>query len=682
MGSFDGWTSFTGVKPVEERFKESIVKRARKRHVSYSMPGVYVVKGDVKLNDTHPRYTVRLVGKRWRCDCYESQHGGTRAHNACSHVVAVLLFRETEGGNAEQVASGEGEVAQAAEGTARPSVGSLPSAEPSPSRKPKKSKKNKKEKNRALSPASVWLRPSDPRLALGAPVPEWLQEYRPHQVEAALEVEEAFTEGAGIVYLDAPTGSGKTVLADVIARLIREHRNTYICTSKNLQDQVLRDFPYARKIMGRANYLPINPVLSSTCDDCTGTPGNDQSCQFCPSMKACPYRVAKREAVDAQMAVLNTAYWLREANFAGEFSRANRLIVIDECDTLEDQLLSFVEFSVTDRRLADLGLEAPKKGSHYTTIAAWLTDDFNGRVMRKMAALPDTMQGRREQRGLAQLLDMGLFVADQIATTEKVWFRDNGAYGGGLAMKPTVVDGFGEKYVWRNGGKFLMMSGTIISAEEMQRDLGATAPFRVVRVPMTFPVENRIINVAGVADMTYKNQEQALPVIGKACAKILERHPNDRILIHTVSYKNTDFIRGYLKSPRVITHTAKDKEEKLAEYRRTPNAVMLSPSMDRGVDLREDDCRVQVIIKCPKPHIGDERVSRRLHMRNGNEWYTVETIRALVQMTGRAVRSETDHATTYILDQAFSKLRRESEALFPKWWLEGLNRRFATRELM
>jgi len=87
-----------------------------------------------------------------------------------------------------------------------------------------------------------------------------------------------------------------------------------------------------------------------------------------------------------------------------------------------------------------------------------------------------------------------------------------------------------------------------------------------------------------------------------------------------------------------------EKDQALQRYLATEGAVLIAPSMDRGVDLPGDACRVQVVAKVPFPNLGDKQVNKRLYTRGGQEWYAVQAVRSLVQMTGRGVRSPEDHA--------------------------------------
>ena len=49
-------------------------------------------------------------------------------------------------------------------------------------------------------------------------------------------------------------------------------------------------------------------------------------------------------------------------------------------------------------------------------------------------------------------------------------------------------------------------------------------------------------------------------------------------------------------------------------------------------------------------------------------WYDLQTAWSLVQTIGRVVRSDTDFATTFVLDSQFEKFVARNETILPTWW--------------
>jgi ATP-dependent DNA helicase DinG len=250
------------------------------------------------------------------------------------------------------------------------------------------------------------------------------------------------------------------------------------------------------------------------------------------------------------------------------------------------------------------------------------------------------------------------------------------------------VDRWGETNLWGHSQKSLVMSATLISADEMADSLGVEdGQWGLVKVGSDFPAENRPIHVLNVAEMTAKNKDEAWPKMAEAVVGVARLHPDERILVHAHSYALAgELTRALLAAHprrRIVTYTqASQRQGALQRYLDTPGAVLVAASMDRGVDLPGDACRVQVVAKVPYPYLGDKQVSARMHAAGGRAWYSVQAVRSLVQMTGRGVRSRDDRCETYILDGSFvNNLWNRNRRLFPKWWTEALDWRFDVRRL-
>lgn len=523
------------------------------------------------------------------------------------------------------------------------------------------------------------------------PFPAWVKGFRPHQWQAVQEIMEAYKHGADVVFLDAPTGSGKTLIAEMVRRLMGTEKNLYVCSGKDLQDQFLKDFDYARVLKGRSNYPTLDkPFPMVNCGDCDKTgKGEEAECSWCSQPQRCPYTVAKEEAIRAEVAVINTSYLLAEANWVGTFTDQD-FVILDECDVLEQQLMGFVEFKITERMCRDLNLIPPKKGVHKETIAKWIDDVLVPELKAAIGRVGsdrslDHIEKIRRKNSLLRKLQEAEGVSDEILDDN--WIRDNDA--GPLVLKPVKVDDYGRGSLWCHGQKWLLMSATIISSDEMAESLGVTSvvnengeevdplTYSTVFAPMTFSVHHRRVIACSIGSMSKKNLDATFPSMVNSIVRILDRHPDDNVLIHTHSYALNRDLAEALRNARIlrpiITYSrAADRDTALAKYKQTPNAVLLAPSMDRGIDLAGDSCRVMLIVKVPFPYLGDKQVSARLHLPGGQTWYNVQTVRTVVQMTGRGVRSRDDWATTYILDSDFMKFWSKGKALLPAWWKESV----------
>jgi len=221
------------------------------------------------------------------------------------------------------------------------------------------------------------------------------------------------------------------------------------------------------------------------------------------------------------------------------------------------------------------------------------------------------------------------------------------------------------------------MSATIISPGALLDELGWDKPYSVVKVDSTFRKENRPVIYRPSARMTNKHDESGKLV--PALQQIVRGHARERVLVHCVSYSLANFLYGELVGSceeagmGCGTYSGSDgKLDALSRLRNAGGYMLFAPSMDRGIDLPDDDCRVVVIAKVPYPNLGDRQVSARLHSKGGQTWYTVQTVRTVVQMTGRGVRHKDDHCTMYILDAMFDDLWNKGRGLFPSWWTEAI----------
>lgn len=527
-----------------------------------------------------------------------------------------------------------------------------------------------------------------------SPLPEWVQSIFPHQAYAVKKIMEAF-ETTDVVFLEAPTGSGKTLIAELVRRELGVDQALYVCNNKHLQDQFLKDFQYAKVLKGRSNYRTQHD-MDKTCDDCMIVHPGD-ACWYCDDKGSCPYEVAKGAALASEIAVVNGAYFLAESNFVGSFTDKGespiQLVVVDEADTAESQLMGFVEYRIPKHILNLVKMTPPKKGTRKPKLVSWL-GELRDAVSEYVNVHKDNMDPKERRRlnifavetatiaaEIQKEIDLG---GDDGDDDEKgYWLRiyEEGQYGSPFVMKPVLVNQYGQRYMWRHGEKWLIMSASIISAEEMADSLGIT-DWALVTVPMTFPEEHRPIIYAPVASMSYKAMKESTATqdMINAIKRIVDQYPDERILIHSVSYGLTKSIVEGLKMQtgprrRIFYHyNADDREATVAQFTRTEGSILISPSMGRGADFKGDLCRVVIIAKVPFPSLADRTISARLNLPGGSgqAWYAVQTIREIVQMTGRGVRNKDDWAITFILDGQFSSLFRQNKHYFPDWWKEAL----------
>lgn len=234
-------------------------------------------------------------------------------------------------------------------------------------------------------------------------------------------------------------------------------------------------------------------------------------------------------------------------------------------------------------------------------------------------------------------------------------------------LKPLHVRHIASRY-WRGFPKALFMSATILSAAEFAHALGLD-PKRgdFVQISESFPPENRPI-IAGQLDMSFKSREESWPMMVKIIEALLNQHATEKGLILPQSREQLKYIMqnlgGRLRT-RLIPAFGDDRLEKYNEHlRRRDPSVLIAPGYWEGADLKEASSRFQIIPACPRPQ-WQGQVKARAQSEPG--WYRWLTYTKLVQGLGRSIRSETDTATTYILDREFQTEMNRTGSMIPPW---------------
>lgn len=106
----------------------------------------------------------------------------------------------------------------------------------------------------------------------------------------------------------------------------------------------------------------------------------------------------------------------------------------------------------------------------------------------------------------------------------------------------------------------------------------------------------------------------------------------------------------------------------LGHFESKEPTVLISPSLNTGIDLRDDRARFAIIVKVPYPSKGDRWTDVRRE--RDSAWYNWLTGLKLVQAYGRTCRNKDDWAITYILDSAFTGFVRRNR--MPKWFIEAI----------
>jgi len=557
---------------------------------------------------------------------------------------------------------------------------------------------------------------------------------RPNQKKVLNEVDQALKSGFKFIFLEAPTGFGKSAVAITLSRFLG---SSHLCTStKDLQNQYSRDFPYLYEVKGRNNFpcivkedMGINesceygPCLKDEDYDClyktrlsdyeVSSEGtiyenidinkyalkkyHDKAKQHSQLVridwKPCTYYHQKWISMKSSHTIYNYKYFLSDLFFSSGINK-RKLLILDEAHTLESEISSFKNFILNkdniNRFFPKLNLPENKPFDIETHIdfCTNLKEQFSDfidsaeRLIENSKTKRDiNITDRNLIDAIAYEKNLSLFLED-LQYNKDNWLvtniiksdRDNKITK--IKIEPLDVSNY-FKDIFDKGMISLLMSATILSKDNLCNSIGLkNDKVKFIKVEESeFSIEHRPIYLMNVAWLNARTMNQSLPQISKVIDNLLSVHKNDKGIIHTTSYSQLQFIKNNISkenSSRLIESNPKiDRNEMiLKHFQSIKPTVLISPSMFLGVDLKDDLSRFQIIVKVPYPDLTDKRISV-LKQRNP-KWYEWNTILRLVQAYGRSVRNSEDYANTYILDSNISYILKNGKDMIPKWFSEAI----------
>jgi len=527
---------------------------------------------------------------------------------------------------------------------------------------------------------------------------------RPLQDAAVKLISDSWKGGCKYVFLEAPTGFGKSALAITLAR---DNPNAFILVStKMLQDQYVKERLYRTlDVRGRQNFMCM-ASKGNNCD--TGPCQTGAECKHQPQRssdelpdnarvlaetpkgimwiepgaKVCRYWDQKCKAMKHNHPIFNYSYFLYETTYAGDFGPRN-LMVCDEAHNMEDELMKFVQFSVSDRDLEYVGSKVPEGELNIQqwieTLALW--DEVLHAELKnskeKLKGMGESEKKReliRKCQELAEKINKCSFIADELSQDPNNWVIDNVLKGKirKVSFKPIFVKKWANKF-FSLADLFLLQSATIIDADAMAESLGLRQEDCVfIRAPSGFSPDKRPIYYKPLGRMSKKHIEGNLPRLVEAIKLLMAEYPDQKGVIHTHSYKIKEYVMANIDSERLLANDDSNKRDRIIKefIESTKPLVLVTPSAYEGVDFKHDICRWQVICKMPYPDMAEKQVKRRMEL--DPKWYQWRAVLRLVQTYGRGMRAEDDWCHTYILDESFGQLMRRNRDMFPEWFTEAV----------
>jgi ATP-dependent DNA helicase DinG len=505
-------------------------------------------------------------------------------------------------------------------------------------------------------------------------------------------------QDAKYLLLELPVGSGKSAIGLTFSKWFAQFKSSYYDddgtklernNSFILTPQRMLQLQYEKSVedndeidmaslYGRSNYTckPHN----TTCDI-----GNEIK----PKCTGCPCDIAREIAKEADEAVMNYALALNSFAFTDGFS-PRKLIIFDECHTIEEHLVSFGTLSITkargDKYKLPFLIPENQKDAYI-----WVRDRYLDKLTDKvldMKSTYDTLKERtdlkakdkkfikdyntlsKHMRQTKKLLQMDLetFNKEYVFTSDKIKFEFKRLYG-----RETF-----QHILEPMADKFLFMSSTILNKKGFCEDLGLDPEDTAfLSMGSEFDVKNRKVIYLPQTKMNAKwnkpenasGKKKMLDTVN-AITAMNKEHSG---IIHTGNYQIAKWLTENLKTSQKIYHhnpgtgAKMDRNSIITAFQEEPKpSILISPSITEGLDLKDDLGRFAIFCKIPFGFLGDAWIKTRMNI--SDEWYKRRALIDIIQGGGRIVRTETDWGTVFILDESWGFLFRTTNYMIPPWW--------------
>jgi ATP-dependent DNA helicase DinG len=545
--------------------------------------------------------------------------------------------------------------------------------------------------------------------------------FRSNQRETIEAICQAYIDDPNsTVILDAPTGTGKSIIAMWCSYILKEMGNRgYLITSDlMLQEQYEKDIKGFKldwaSIKGVDNYECVVNELPFSLGECKFKGMSYEQAEKLSCFNSCGYLQNRRRAIDLPVSLLNYSYWLIQRNYVEDKMIGEERPVpfeqrdftfFDEAHKIDDIIQGHfsprIQEDIVDR-IMEVNRFASRQGiaeNVFTKnkIRTLVMDMLNGDREVAFQALKDFERvlflfGKMRQAGnktvkrrygnesvpkdwqkafgtFDHLKDVHCKTEDYIDLIEEVGIdkivldqKDSE-----VTFKCVEEALMIEKFLQKKAGFKVFMSATIGDVRSFAKHMKIDGA-KVIRLDNQFNFEKSPIVFINRHKLSFKEREDNLPKVIELVDKILDKHKDQSGIIHTGSYQFADYIASKSKHRfgRFITYDyAKERNGAIELFKGVmadKNKVLIGPSLLEGLDFKDDVSRFQIFFKVPYPSLTDPLVKAKINQ--FPDWYDWKTGISIQQGSGRSIRSNEDWAVTYVVDACFRSLINKPD-LFP-----------------
>ena len=550
--------------------------------------------------------------------------------------------------------------------------------------------------------------------------------FRPNQKEAVAETIDQWLNGTDNVIISAPTGSGKSITALTIAKVLTRFYDMtgYILASDlGLIEQYKRDvdkyFPEWSVIKGQQTYMCNQNGLSFSSGlcklkGCKSYGEIKKKFSYCAS--ECPYIIERDKAIQSDLLVCTYSFWLIQQNLV-------KPLLDDQAPFLErdfticdeaHKLVSIIQGHFSPRihpddigkmrNVMDHGsdnetfvdeIEAIRfkiqQMSDNQSIFNYLKDYVNKFKILNDAidTIRRSMSDKTEHDEKLSKEDRTLvynceFIENHITSfTDYVEIIDSVGIENIVKNyddnKPDIMtfncideSYLMEKRFHKHCNNKMFMSATIGDPNVFAAECNFNN-YKSIDIPSTFDFTNSPIFYVADYRLSYKEKDINLPKVCELIEATINMYAGKRGIIQTGSYQFAKQLMDHLGASarnRLIQYDdTKEKNDAIEYFKMCDDKILVGPSLIEGLSFDDDLCRFQIIMKVPYPSLADKFVAAKQKLRPS--WYSNTTAISILQGVGRGVRNEHDWCVTFIFDGCYTYLMRQAYNMFPQ---EFINR--------